>query len=94
MLSEIKKTKTWIQKDKKYQYHYEFANNLVLNGQNQDINVNFVRFKQTDLKTGEIFTMEWITDIPLTMENIATIVKAGRARWKIENETFNTLKNL
>ena len=29
----------------------------------------------------------------MTKENVRQIVKAGRARWKIENETFNTLKN-
>ena len=92
-LSQDKKTKIWIQKDKTHQYHYEFANNLILNGQNQDIKVNFVRFKQTNIKTGEMLTMEWITDIPLSIENINDIVKAGRTRWKIENETFNTLKN-
>ena len=28
-----------------------------------------------------------------TTDNIAQLVRAGRARWKIENETFNTLKN-
>lgn len=26
-------------------------------------------------------------------KNIKELVKCGRARWKIENETFNTLKN-
>jgi hypothetical protein len=92
-LSQSNKTKIWIQKDKTHLSHYEFANNLILNGQNQDIKVNFVRFKQTNLKTGEILTMEWITDIPLSIGNIQAVVKAGRARWKIENETFNTLKN-
>jgi len=29
----------------------------------------------------------------LTRENAYTIMRGGRARWKIENETFNTLKN-
>ena len=28
-----------------------------------------------------------------TTDNIAQLVPAARARWKIENETFNTLKN-
>ena len=27
------------------------------------------------------------------MENVFKIMRGGRARWKIENETFNTLKN-
>ena len=29
----------------------------------------------------------------ITRENVKELVRAGRARWKIENETFNTLKN-
>jgi len=35
-----------------------------------------------------------VTDIRVSFKNVAKIVKAGRSRWKIENETFNTLKNL
>ncbi len=35
----------------------------------------------------------WVTDIPLTEKNITQVMQGGRARWKIENETFNTLKN-
>src|SRR3989338_7878996 len=31
--------------------------------------------------------------IPVTMNNIYQLSRGGRARWKIENETFNTLKN-
>ena len=33
------------------------------------------------------------TDITITEDNIIELVKGGRARWKIENEAFNTLKN-
>jgi hypothetical protein len=33
------------------------------------------------------------TDIPVDEKNIQELVRCGRARWKIENETFNTLKN-
>ena len=29
----------------------------------------------------------------MTEENVLTLTKTGRARWRIENETFNTLKN-
>ena len=35
----------------------------------------------------------WITDLAITRENARHLVRGGRARWKIENETFNTLKN-
>ena len=35
----------------------------------------------------------WITDIPISRNNGFALMKGGRARWKVENETFNTLKN-
>ena len=35
----------------------------------------------------------WVTDLVPTTDNIAQLVRAARARWKIENEAFNTLKN-
>ncbi|MGC9195872.1 MAG: hypothetical protein ACP5IL_10515, partial [Syntrophobacteraceae bacterium] len=35
----------------------------------------------------------WVTDITLSEDKVYRIMRAGRARWKIENETFNTLKN-
>ena len=36
----------------------------------------------------------WVTDHVVTDNNIYELMRGGRARWKIENETFNTLKNL
>ena len=35
----------------------------------------------------------WVTDLVPTTDNIVQLVRAARARWKIENEAFNTLKN-
>jgi hypothetical protein len=35
----------------------------------------------------------WISDFLLIPEIVWDIMRGGRARWKIENETFNTLKN-
>jgi hypothetical protein len=34
----------------------------------------------------------FITDLPVGPHNVEDLAAAGRARWKIENETFNTLK--
>lgn len=47
-------------------------------------------------KDGTIKTQyygKWITDLKITTENVKIILDAARARWKIENECFNTLKN-
>ena len=37
--------------------------------------------------------MAWATSLPVAKENVAQIAARGRARWKIENENFNVLKN-
>jgi len=34
-----------------------------------------------------------ITDLPVNERNVVDTSKTGRLRWKIENESFNTLKN-
>jgi len=34
-----------------------------------------------------------VTDLAITTDNAMEIMRCGRARWRIENETFNTLKN-
>ena len=34
-----------------------------------------------------------LADLPLSVKNVADVVKRGRMRWKIENEGFNTQKN-
>ena len=35
----------------------------------------------------------WFTDLEVTADNVASIVRIGRSRWKIENEHFNVHKN-
>ena len=37
--------------------------------------------------------MSWVTDLPVHEKTLMKVMRAGRARWRIENETFNTLKN-
>ena len=36
----------------------------------------------------------WISDIKIKRNNVFTIMQGGRKYWSIENETFNTLKNM
>ena len=68
-------------------------NQLVLNGQNQDIEVNYFELEQFDTEGQRAYFNSWITDIAISKENIVELTLIGRSRWKIENETFNTLKN-
>jgi hypothetical protein len=64
-----------------------------LNESNQDLRVNFLEYREYDAdgKCRKNFT--WITDLHVIHRNAWLLVHGGRARWHIENETFNTLKN-
>lgn len=76
------------------QYHqFRFLNEASLNKSNQDVKVNMLEYRVTNSK-GKELNFSWVTNIGLSKTNLLKIAKAGRARWKIENETFNTLKNL
>jgi hypothetical protein len=75
-------------------YHqFRFLNGASLNKSNVDLKTNVLEYRHTDPKGKEI-NFSWVTNITLTTGNVLKIAEGGRARWKIENETFNTLKNL
>lgn len=74
-------------------HQFRYLNDVALNKSNPDIRVNFLEYMQTDPK-GKETLFSWVTNIPITQANVVMIMRGGRSRWKIENETFNTLKNL
>jgi hypothetical protein len=74
-------------------YCYQWVNNVPLNGTKDADNVNFFKFQIISKDNKVTYKNSWVTDIKIDQENIVELVKGGRARWKIENETFNTLKN-
>jgi len=72
-------------------HFFRFANGLPLNGSNKDVLVNVLEYWQS--QDGRDKTFSWVTDFTLSRDNVYQIMRGGRARWKVENETFNTLKN-
>ena len=87
------KLETHTVKTKKEVIELRFYNQIPLNDSNHDLQVNFIDCIVKDLKGKIIGHFSWITDILVTKENVYQLARGGRARWKIENETFNTLKN-
>jgi hypothetical protein len=79
--------------DQKGRRHlYRWVNKVPLNGTRNADQVNFFEYWLTvDQKV--TYHNSWVTDQTVSTQNIVELVTAGRARWKIENETFNTLKN-
>lgn len=67
--------------------------NVPLNESNPDLCVDFLEYKEYDAEGKCCKHFTWITDLAVTQRNAWLLARGGRARWSIENETFNTLKN-
>jgi hypothetical protein len=74
-------------------YEIAFAHQLPLNESNQDLLVNFLQYTEYAADGHRQKLFSWVTSESLTRDNANHMTRGGRARWKIENETFNTLKN-
>lgn len=69
----------------------EFQNQIMFH----DYDVNLIYYREKRMVRGEEKTTEfsWITSIRITKSNAPKIVRAGRNRWKIENQGFNRQKH-
>lgn len=70
----------------------KFYNGVPLNDTHAEIEVNYLECTIKN-KKGQIMYFSWITDLLISQENVYELARGGRARWHIENGTFNTLKN-
>src|SRR5438132_3551967 len=70
---------------------FRFVNDMPLNGSRGDVRVNFIEYWERGPEQVQHFS--WVTDLRVSKRNVYKLMRGGRARWKIENETFNTLKN-
>ena len=68
-----------------------FVNDVPLNASNTDVRVNFIEY--WEIGQDKVQHFSWVTDLRVSKRNVFHLLRGGRARWKIENETFNTLKN-
>lgn len=73
-------------------HHFRWLNQVSLNESNLDVVVNFLEYWEVG-KDGKIQVFSWVTHLELTEENVWDVMRGGRGRWKVENETHNTLKN-
>lgn len=74
------------------QHAFAWTNNLCMCDSATDVKVNYLFYAQTD-QAGQVTHWTWVTNLPLTKRTVEPLMRAGRCRWKVENETFNTLKN-
>src|SRR5438094_2587042 len=72
-------------------HRFRFVNDVPLNAANTGVRVNFIEYWEQGADKVQHFS--WVTDLRVNTRNVYHLMRGGRARWKIENETFNTLKN-
>ncbi|GGA86182.1 hypothetical protein GCM10011491_12230 [Brucella endophytica] len=80
---------------KRLTWHYRWFSNVPLREEKPALDVNWLALTICDAKGKTLYNGTFVTSLPLTRQNIADIAACAcaRARWKIENEGFNVLKN-
>src|SRR3989339_24103 len=76
----------------KIKHRFCYYHDVPLNDSHHDYRVNVIEYWEEDAK-GKLQHFTWITRLNINNDNVYDLMRAARARWKIENETFNTLKN-
>jgi hypothetical protein len=74
------------------EHTYRFANGVPLADGDDALKVNWCEVTIT-CKGKQIYHNAFVTDWEITAQNVGAIVATARARWKIENENNNVLKN-
>jgi len=82
---------------KKRKHIYEICLGLPLRDETktkeEELLVNWFSYELINEKGKRGYFNTWVTDLEPKRETVEELVRGGRARWKAENETFNTLKN-
>jgi hypothetical protein len=73
-------------------YTYRYANQLPLRATDNTVQVNWGELTITTEDGSRLYQNAFVTQEKITRKNVASLVVAGRTRWKVENENNNTLK--
>ena len=73
--------------------HYRYINQVPLRNSDDALLVNWCEITILNAKQDVVYRNAWATSHAIDEDNVAEMVTAGRARWKIENENNNVLKN-
>jgi hypothetical protein len=71
---------------------YRWLSGVPLRGTADAIQVNWFSIEIRNASGTRTYYNSFVTDLPVTADTVAELAACGRARWKIENETFNVLK--
>jgi hypothetical protein len=71
---------------------YRWLSGVPLRATADAILVNWFCIEIRNATGKRTYDNSFVTDLPVTADTVAKLAACGRARWKIENETFNVLK--
>lgn len=74
-------------------HRYRWMQGVPLRDGKDALTVNWLEIEIAKPNGKVTYRNSFVTDLPVTRKTAAEIAACGRARWKIENETFNVLKN-
>ena len=83
----IKRGRDW------FTYRYQWMPEVPLRGDTDALTVNWLMIEIVSAAGKVTYRNSFVTDLPAKRDTVAELAACGRARWKIENESFNTLKN-
>lgn len=73
-------------------YRYRWMEAVPIRDGDDALIVNWLEIEIVD-PTGKVtYRNSFVTNLPVTKDNVVELAACGRSRWKIENENFNTLK--
>jgi hypothetical protein len=75
------------------EYRYSWIEDLPIRDGDEALLVNWIDVEIVNSKGKVTYHASFITNIKPNHCNISQLISSARARWKIENETFNVLKN-
>jgi len=78
---------------KRLTYRFRWFEGAPLRDAHDAVLVNWIGVTITDAKGHVTYDNAFVTSLPVTRDTVAEIVACTRARWKIENESFNVLKS-
>ena len=92
--AELEHHEVKVRKGKTRETHrYRFVEKVPLRDGKDAMLVNWIGLEILDAKGAVKYKTAFVTSLPVTKAAVAEMAACGRARWKIENESFNILKN-
>jgi hypothetical protein len=83
----VKRGREW------FTYRYRWMCEVPLRGDDSAMTVNWLMIEIINAAGVVTYRNSFVTDLAVDRDTVVELAACGRARWKIENESFNTLKN-